>query len=1075
MSGGRQGRLNPLHKRVVAPAVYFFIVMLGIILGRGARDSLLLSHPLLGVGALPWIYIGNALFGVFLASLYAAAATRLAPRPFATLTLGVFAALVLAVGLLSSLGGPGAAGASAIVAAYLLAQAVWVLSLMQVWTLCAHLFDAREAKAAYPLIGAGSLVGMIVAGFVARPIVGLIGTLGIFPLWFALHVAAFAVLRLGFADRLPAARPEGPRRAPGEGEKGFGANLALVAQSPLLKTLLVLTLLLWTVFTVLDYQFSLVARQEYTVMENGAAHVDKDGLTSFLGLFRGLCGFGALLFQFLVTPLLVRRLGVGRCIVVHPLANTGTTALMALSFGFWTASIAKGIDHVLLYTIQDSSYSLLFNAIPSEKRARARSFVEGTIRPLGTGLGGVALLFATFLLSPVQLCWLLFLLSAAWLLVALRIRVAYVQGLVSALSAERETELPGEALKGPESLAALRETIRGGDPVRSATALEMAGALGAGELRPEMLAALSSRSSELKCAAVGALGILGRREDFEAILELTRDPDAAVRTRAVEACGAIGEEMDVEHLVSLVKDPEETVRVAAVIALIRVGGLDGILAAAETLGRLLESAQVPDRAMAAKILGETRVRHFIPSLVRLLKDPNPLVRHRSVRALGKIGSDRAAGPLVECLADPHLRSAALYALSQIGKKAVPALLAAIQGASPETRRLAARALALVRKGHVEETLMDLTDDPDPVVRGAALDGLAQRLKSPVTGEKERERLLGVVRQELKFAYRNRRGESLVATHLGSDVGAEFLGEICREECDTSVRHALLALGLTARPDAILEIAARASSRDPRARALALEAVENLAAGDLSRPLAAIVDRTGADWEKHLEEMVPEDQRRVEGLLDRLSRHPSSLVRAALAYALGDQKEPYARSIRDGLRGDEDELVRESAAATMTPHDPKGGDEMLNTIEKVLFLRSCSLFRGLKREDLPHVAAIAETVEEPAGAVLFEAGAPGDAAYLIVSGRIEVIAPDGRHVAWLEPPEVVGEMAILDDNPRSAAARAATEATLLRISREDFREIIMERPEVAFGIFKTLTGRVRASLEPHHVAAGTVPA
>ena len=61
------------------------------------------------------------------------------------------------------------------------------------------------------------------------------------------------------------------------------------------------------------------------------------------------------------------------------------------------------------------------------------------------------------------------------------------------------------------------------------------------------------------------------------------------------------------------------------------------------------------------------------------------------------------------------------------------------------------------------------------------------------------------------------------------------------------------------------------------------------------------------------------------------------------------------------------------------------------------------------------------------------------------------------------------MAVLDDQPRSASVRALEPTTVLKIDRESFRELILERPNIAFAIFRILSGRLRhQNLEADHV-------
>jgi CRP-like cAMP-binding protein len=77
----------------------------------------------------------------------------------------------------------------------------------------------------------------------------------------------------------------------------------------------------------------------------------------------------------------------------------------------------------------------------------------------------------------------------------------------------------------------------------------------------------------------------------------------------------------------------------------------------------------------------------------------------------------------------------------------------------------------------------------------------------------------------------------------------------------------------------------------------------------------------------------------------------------------------------------------------------------------------------------------------------------------------------RPLALLGEKECFGEMAILDDLPRSASVRAVEPTTVLKIDRESFRELILERPQIAFSIFRILSGRLRhQNIEADHTPA-----
>jgi len=137
--------------------------------------------------------------------------------------------------------------------------------------------------------------------------------------------------------------------------------------------------------------------------------------------------------------------------------------------------------------------------------------------------------------------------------------------------------------------------------------------------------------------------------------------------------------------------------------------------------------------------------------------------------------------------------------------------------------------------------------------------------------------------------------------------------------------------------------------------------------------------------------------------------------------------------------------------------------MLSTVERVLFLKQIDLFRSIPGEYLAEIARITREIAFNNGEVLMQEGDLGDYLYLIVSGTVSVTVK-GREVARLSQRDCVGEMAILDSEPRSATVTATQNVVALQIDRDDFYRIMHERTEIAEGIIKVLTHRLRARLE-----------
>ncbi|MDX1435150.1 MAG: SpoIIE family protein phosphatase [Gammaproteobacteria bacterium] len=132
-------------------------------------------------------------------------------------------------------------------------------------------------------------------------------------------------------------------------------------------------------------------------------------------------------------------------------------------------------------------------------------------------------------------------------------------------------------------------------------------------------------------------------------------------------------------------------------------------------------------------------------------------------------------------------------------------------------------------------------------------------------------------------------------------------------------------------------------------------------------------------------------------------------------------------------------------------------------DRLAFLRETELLSGLPEALLAEVDRCLREVTLGAGEVLFEQDAEGDAVYLVCEGvlRVEV---DGVTLMQRARGDCIGELALLDDEPRSAAAVADTDVQLLRWERRDFQRILGHNPHVARGIFKMLTGKLREDVK-----------
>lgn len=135
------------------------------------------------------------------------------------------------------------------------------------------------------------------------------------------------------------------------------------------------------------------------------------------------------------------------------------------------------------------------------------------------------------------------------------------------------------------------------------------------------------------------------------------------------------------------------------------------------------------------------------------------------------------------------------------------------------------------------------------------------------------------------------------------------------------------------------------------------------------------------------------------------------------------------------------------------------ENRLLLIEKVLLLKSLSMFSETPETVLAEVAEILEEIDFEKGRHIFEEGEVGNCMYIIFKGEV-AIEKGHQLLATLSENSFFGELSLLDTETRSARARAITDVLLLKIDQEPFYELMENRVEVAKGIIQTLCKRIR---------------
>ena len=133
-----------------------------------------------------------------------------------------------------------------------------------------------------------------------------------------------------------------------------------------------------------------------------------------------------------------------------------------------------------------------------------------------------------------------------------------------------------------------------------------------------------------------------------------------------------------------------------------------------------------------------------------------------------------------------------------------------------------------------------------------------------------------------------------------------------------------------------------------------------------------------------------------------------------------------------------------------------------------FLKDISLFAGIDDESMKYLERVAVKKSFPKNTILFTKGDETDSLYIIKSGQVKTIIIDeeGKEIilSTQGTGEYLGEMSLIDKEPRSATVMTKTATQMLIIHRDDFLKVFNSNPDMVYDLFKVLLKRLRKSTD-----------
>jgi CRP-like cAMP-binding protein len=133
-------------------------------------------------------------------------------------------------------------------------------------------------------------------------------------------------------------------------------------------------------------------------------------------------------------------------------------------------------------------------------------------------------------------------------------------------------------------------------------------------------------------------------------------------------------------------------------------------------------------------------------------------------------------------------------------------------------------------------------------------------------------------------------------------------------------------------------------------------------------------------------------------------------------------------------------------------------------EKLWFLKRCKLFEQVSDELLQDIESTSRARSFPRNSPIYLPADEGTSVFLLASGRVKIchLTPEGKQsiLAFIDPGELFGELALLADGPREEYAEAVDASTVVMISGETMQRVMAARPELSLGVTKLIGLRRR---------------
>ena len=761
-----------------------------------------------------------------------------------------------------------------------------VIAPVHAWSYASSLFDTRQAKRLFGVIGSGASLGAIVGGFLARMLVDPLGGSTNLLLILALLIALAAVVVAVANTRIQ--RRGAMRIGAVSAPRALETARAILA-TPYLRLIAAVVCLTAIVTQWTGLQLSLVTSQHF--------NNDATALTRFNGSFTLALSTVSFVVQLFATSQALRRFGLAVTILALPLTLGFGSALIVLIPALWPVLITNAFDQAFRFSVDRPTYELLYLPLPPQERLSFKNAIDIIGTRVADAVGAVVfgILTVGFLMIPgigLNLrgtAMLNLVLIGGWMIVAWRLRSAYVRTIQESIHRHRmDTERTSSAVLERSAADALRDKLAASDPDEVRYALGLLEGQRTQSWHPALRALLSHPEADVRQRALALLAAAGDREIGADAVALLHDPDLGVRT---EALLYLSRERGIDPLAqiqTLGDFADFSIRAGMAAFLASPGPGQNLDAAQRILDAMVHAAGPQgsrERAEAARLIA--LVPAFSPMLPALIADPDLEVALRAIETARVLVQEDTMDALLDALGRAEVSDAAAGALARFGNLVVPEIARRLddERGPLEARRELPSVLVRIGTAEAEQVLIGSLLHADPTLRHRVIASLNKLrtlhpevgldpaavellLAAEIVGHYRSYQVLGPLRQRLR----------------PGDPVLEAMGNTMEQELERIFRVMALLLPHAGLHDAYVGL----RSSNPMVRGNAIEFLDNVLRPELRQLLVPLLDSSVTVEERIAlaDTLVGAPLETAEEAVTTLLASEDAWLRSCAVYAIG---------------------------------------------------------------------------------------------------------------------------------------------------------------------------------------------